>query len=179
MNPGRFFHNIVALAIVLTCFPIATACAGFGFGGDEWGKSGLDFNKGYDVNTVTTVSGRVLSAPRTGGKEHLFVDVKAGSETISLNLGPKASWDGKAFQLHANDDIRVKGSIAQGKDGKTYLMVQKISNQTTGSQLTLRNESGAPGWPGRNAGGMMPATPSGMMNGGGGMMRGGGGMMKR
>lgn len=178
MNPGRFFYNIAALSIVLTCLPIATAFAGFGFGSDDLGKSGLDFNKGYDVNTVTTVRGRVLSAPRTGDKEHLFVDITAAGETVSLNLGPKAFWDGKDFQMRTNDDITAKGAIAQGKDGKTYLMVQKITNQTTGSQLTLRNENGAPAWSGRNAGGMMPNTPSGGMNGGG-MMRGGGGMMRR
>ena len=178
MNPGRFFYNIAALAIVLMFFPVATAFAGFGFGSDDLGKSGLDFNKGYDVNTVTSVNGRVLSALRTGDKEHLFVDIKASGETISLNLGPKVFWDSKNFQLRANDEISVKGSIAQGKDGKSYLMVQKVTNQTTGSQLTLRNENGAPGWSGRNAGGMMPNTPSGTMNGGG-IMRGGGGMMRR
>ncbi len=185
MAPGRFFP-IIVLTVVLNCYPTGAAFAGFGFGGDDAGKSGLDFNKGYDVNTVATVTGRVLSGPRTGDKEHIFVEIKAGSETISLNLGPKTYWEGKEFPVHPNDDIIAKGSKAQGKDGKTYLLVQKFSDRTNGSQLTLRSDSGSPAWSGLNASGMMTDNPAGgmqrgggMMRGGGGVMRGGGGMMRR
>lgn len=177
MTPGSFFP-IIVLTIILNCIPVGTAFAGFGFGGSDVGKSGLDFNKGYDVNTVATVSGRVISTPRTGEKEHLFIEIKAGTETINLNLGPKSYWEGKGFPLNPKDDITAKGSKAQGKDGKTYLLVQKLSNRTTGSQVSLRNENGGPAWAGQNGSGM---TPAGGMNLGGGMMRGGGGggMMRR
>ena len=178
MVPSRFFH-IFALTIILNCIQVGAAFAGFGFGGIDEGKSGLDFNKGYDVNTVATVSGRVVSSVRTGEKEHLFIDIKAGSETINLNLGPKSFWEGKVFPLNPNDSVTVKGSKAQGKDGKTYLLVQKISNQTTGSQVSLRNDSGGPAWAGPNANGMMSDSPGGGMKSGGGMMRGGGGGMMR
>ena len=148
------FSFIIVLAIVVNCLLIGTAFAGFGFGGDDLGKSGLDFNKGYDVNTVTTVSGKVASSPRTDEKEHVFVNVKSGGETISLSLGPKSYWENKGIPLHPNDDITAKGSKAQGKDGITYLMVQKLTNKTTGSQMGLRNDRGGPAWSGRNAGGM-------------------------
>ena len=173
------FSPIIMLAVVLNCLLISPAFAGFGFGGNDLGKSGLDFNKGYDVNTVTTVTGRVVSSPQTGEKEHVFVEVKAGGETISLNLGPKSFWENKAIPLHPNDDITAKGSKAEGKDGRTYLMVQKLTNKTTGSQMALRNDRGGPAWSG-----MMSNGPGGgMMQGGGmqggGMMRGGGGMMRR
>ena len=172
------FSPIVTMAIVLNCLLIGTAFAGFGFGGDDLGKSGLDFNKGYDVNTVMTVSGRVVSSPRTDEKEHVFVDIKAGDETISLSLGPKTFWEKKEIPLHPNDDIAAKGSKAQGKDGRTYLMVQKLTNRITGAQTVVRNERGGPAWSGRN--GMMSNGPGGgMMGPGGGMMRGGGGMMRR
>ena len=182
MTASRYPSLIIILAILMNCLLISTAIAGFGFGGDDMGKSGLDFNKGYDANTVATVSGRVMSPQRTGDKEHAFVEIKAGAETISLNLGPKSFWEGKAFPLKFNDDITAKGSMAQGKDGKTYLMVQKLSNRTTGSQMTLRNDSGTPAWSGKNSNGMMLNSPAGGMNWGGGMMRGGGGgggMMRR
>ena len=69
--------------------------------------------------------------------------------------------------------------MAQGKDGKTYLMVQKLSNRTTGSRVALRNDSGGPVWSGQNGNGMMSNSPAGGMQQGGGMMRGGGGMMRR
>ncbi|KAA0895405.1 DNA-binding protein [Oryzomonas rubra] len=169
MTKDRFF-SIATLAIVLNSLLIGSAFAGFGFGSDVVGKSGLDFAKGYDVNTVTTVTGRVASSPQTGEKEHIFVDVRAGGEIISLNLGPKSFWEKKEIPLHPNDDISAKGSKAQGKDGKTYLMVQKLTNKTTGSQAALRNDQGRAAWSGWNAGGMMQ---------GGGMMRSGGGMMRR
>ncbi|QEM68066.1 DNA-binding protein [Geobacter sp. FeAm09] len=165
----RFF-SVVTLAIVLNGLLTGPAFAGFGFGSDAAGKSGLDFARGYDVNTVTTVTGRVVSSPQAGEKEHIFVDVKAGGEIISLNLGPKSFWEKKEIPLHPNDDITAKGSKAQGKDGKTYLMVQKLTNKTTGSQTALRNDQGRAAWSGWNSGGMMQ---------GGGMMRGGGGMMRR
>lgn len=169
MTKGRLF-SIATLATVLNNLLIGLAFAGFGFGNNDVGKSGLDFAKGYDVNTVTTVTGRVVSSPQTGEKEHIFVDVKAGGETISLNLGPKSFWEKKEIPLHPNDDVTAKGSKAQGKDGKTYLMVQRLTNKTTGSQVALRNDQGRAAWSGWNSGGMMQ---------GGGMMRGGGGMMRR
>ena len=168
------FSPIIMLTVVLNCLSISPAFAGFGFGGDDLGKSGLDFNKGYDVNTVTTVSGRVSSSLRTDEKEHVFVDVKAGGETISLSLGPKSFWGNKGIPLHPNDEITVKGSKAQGKDGKTYLMVQKLTNKTSGSQMAVRNSQGGPAWSGRNAGGMGGGGMGGGGMGGGGM--GGGGM---
>lgn len=182
MTTGRVISLIITMAILLNCFQFDTAFAGFGFGGDGAGKSGLDFNKGYDVNTVATVTGRVISPQRAGDKEHIFVEIKTGTETISLNLGPKFFWEGKDFQLNPNDDITAKGSMAQGKDGKTYMMVQKLSNRTSSSQVALRNDSGGPAWSGRNTNGMMPDSPAGGMKSGGGMMRGGGGgggMMRR
>ena len=177
MITSRFSH-IMTMVILLNCTLVGTAFAGFGFGGDDGGKSGLDFNKGYDVNTVATVSGQVVSLPRTGEKEHIFVEIKAGGETVNLSLGPKSFWNKKEIALHPNDEITAKGSKAQGKDGKTYLMVQKLINRTTGAQMVVRNERGGPAWSGRNGDGMMSNGPSGGMMRDGGMMRGGGGMMR-
>lgn len=165
------FSPIITMTVILSCLLASTAFAGFGFGGDDLGKSGLDFNKGYDVNTVTTVSGRVVSSPRSDEKDHVFVEVKAGGEYISLSLGPKSFWEKKDLLLRPNDDVTAKGSKAQGKDGKTYLMVQKVTNRSTGAQIAVRNEHGGPAWSG-SGGGMMSNGP------GGGMMRGGGGMMR-
>lgn len=182
MKTGRF-SSIITLAAFMNCLLVGVAFAGFGFGGDNTGESGLDFNKGYDVNTVTNVSGRVVSNPRTGEQEHLIVEVRAGGDIVNLSLGPKSFWEEKALPLHPNDDITAKGSMAQGKDGKTYLMVQKLTNKTTGARISLRNDRGEPAWSANNAkGGMWNNPGGGMMRGGmmrgSGMMRGGG-MMGR
>ncbi len=175
MKTGRF-SSIVTGTFFLNCLLVGVAYAGFGFGGDDLGKSGLDFTRGYDVNTVATVSGRVLSSPQAGDQGHTFVEIDDHGETINLSLGPRTFWNKNEIQLHPGDYITAKGSRAQGKDGKTYLMVQKLSNRTTGSQVSLRNERGGAAWSGRNGNGIMSDRPGGMM--GGGMMRGGGGMMR-
>lgn len=179
MTPGRF--SIICIrGILLNCLLFGTAFAGF-FGSDDKGKSGLDFNGGYDINTVTTMSGRVISPPHSAGKENVIVEIKSGSETLNISVGPGSFWDKKGIAINMNDDILVKGSKAQGHDGKTYVLSQKIINKTTGAQVDLRNDKGEPSWSGRNAGSMRTDSPAGgMRNQGGGMMRsGGGGMMRR
>ncbi|HEY6873908.1 MAG TPA: DNA-binding protein [Geobacteraceae bacterium] len=172
MKPSRF-SSIIVLAMSVNCLAIGTAFAGFGFGGGDPGKSGLDFSTGYDVNTVTTVSGRVASLPRAGENGQVFVAVTSGGETVDLSLGTKSYWDKKGIPLRLNDEVAAKGSKAQGKDGKSYLLVQKLANRTAASQVVLRNERGGPPWMGNNASGMMSNGPAGGM-GGGGMMKGGG-----
>ena len=174
MGKGRFFL-VMAWATVMSCLTAGAAFAGFGFGGDALGKSGLDFSKGYDVNTVMTVSGRVLAPPRTDEKEQVFVEVKSGGEIVNLSLGPKSFWEKRDIPLRPNDELTARGSRAQGKDGKIYLMVEKLTNRTTGDQTAVRSERGMPAWSGRDAGGMMRDGGGGSMMRGGG---GGGGMMR-
>ncbi|MDD5286277.1 MAG: DNA-binding protein [Desulfuromonadaceae bacterium] len=185
MRAGRLLLNIM-LVTAATCLLSSTAFAWFGFG-DDTGKSGLDLNRGYDVNTVATITGRVVSSHRSGDQETI-IEIKSGSETVNLYVGPGSYWDKNGIKVKANDEISAKGSRAQGKDGKSYLLTQKLVNRTTDTQLELRNETGQPGWlpadssSSRSYGGR--GSPGGGMmrgGGGGGMMRGGGGsgMMRR
>src|SRR6266480_7425246 len=166
MRPGSF-SSIIALAIFLNCLVIGTAFAGFGFGGDDPGKSGLDFTRGYDVNTVTTVSGRVVTLPSVGENGQIFAEVRANGEAVNLSLGAKSYWDTKGIPLRLGDEVTAKGSKAQGKDGKSYLLVQKLTNKTAASQVVLRNERGGPPWMGNKASGAMSNGPAGGMSGGG------------
>ena len=82
MKPGRY-SLIMTLAVILSCMEQGTVFAAFGFGNGE-GKSGLDFNSGYDVNTVMTVSGRVASSPSRGEGGHMFVEITTRGETVTL-----------------------------------------------------------------------------------------------
>jgi hypothetical protein len=170
---------IVIAAIILNCALAGTVFAGF-WNSDDKGKSGLDFNRGYDLNTVSTVTGKVISPPRSGEKAHLFVAIKQGSETLNISVGPESYWERKGFAINVNDELSVKGSKAQGQDGRSYLLAQKLVNRTTGAQLDLRNEAGEPSWSGRGTNGTRSQGAGGTMrNTGGGMMRSGGGMMRR
>ena len=185
MTAGRFASNI-ALAWLLNCLLLGSASAGFlGFGSDDRGKSGLDFSRGYDVNTVGTVSGRVTALPHQTDNEHYLLVVETGSESINVTVGPGSFWGKKGIPIRLQDEVTAKGARAQGKDGKSYLLTQKLVNLTTGDQLELRSAGGEPVWSGRNAGGVGQMRSSdgqrfqsgGFMRGGG--MMGGAGMMRR
>lgn len=179
MKQGRF--TIIALVTVWMIFQgYGSAFAGFGFGSDDTGKSGLDLNRGYDINTVTTVSGKVVSLPRPIEKEHVIIEIRSGSDSVNICVGPNTFWETKGIPVKLTDELSVKGSIAQGQDGVTYLMAQRLINKTTGSQVELRNEKGMPAWSGRTMNSMRSGRPEGGMRfQGGGMMRGGGGGMMR
>ena len=177
MTTGRF-PSIIAIVLLVHCLLVVTAFAGF-FGSDDKGKSGLDFNRGYDVNTVSTVSGRAVSLPHPGEKGNVLIEIKSGNETFNLSVGPGSYWGKKGIAINLNDELAVKGSKAQGLDGKSYVLTQKLVNRTTGAQVELRSENGEPAWSGRDMN-SMPERPAGGMRGqGGGMMRGGGGGMMR
>jgi hypothetical protein len=179
MKTGRFL--LLALGAFGMIFLMqGIALAGFGFGGDDSGKSGLDLNRGYDINTVTTMSGKVTALPRQIEKDHVVIEIKTASDLVNICVGPHSYWEAKGVLVKLNDELNVKGAIAQGRDGKTYLLAQKLMNKTTGIQVELRNEKGAPAWSGRNMNAMGSGrTGGGMRNQGGGMMRGGGGGMMR
>jgi len=177
---------VLICAITLNCAQPGAVCAGF-FGSDER-KSGLDFNGGYDINTVSTISGRVISLPHPAEQESVVVAIKSGNETLNISVGPGSYWEKNGIAINLNDDLSVKGSKAQGKDGKSYLLAQKLVNRTTGAQLDLRNDRGEAAWSGSSlshvrsegaAGGMRNQGGSMMRNGGGMMRSGGGGMMRR
>ena len=178
------FPLILILAVLLNCQLLGQANAGFfGFGSEDKGKSGLDFSKGYDLNTVGTLSGRVTTLPRLAENEQYVIEIESGSETVNLSVGPESFWEKKGIPVKVNDEITAKGSRAQGRDGKTYLLTQKLVNRSTGKQLEIRSDRGEPAWAGRSAAGAAQMR-SGMGFQGGGFMRGGGmmgggGMMRR
>lgn len=172
MGSGRFL-SIALWAISLYCL-----LPGSGYGADGGEKSGLDFKRGYDINTVATVAGRVVSLPQGEQANYIFTITNNDGATY-ISLGPSSFWEKRGSPIRLNDEITAKGSKAQGQDGKLYLLTQKLVNQTSGAELELRNVRGEPVWSGRNTGAMRREHPTGMGRQAGGMMRSGGGMMRR
>lgn len=140
----RRFIPILLTGLLLNCLLVS-----FGFGADDTGKSGLDLDRGYDVNTVTSVSGRVVSLPKAGQPNTMF-EIRQGSESLTVVIGPGSFWEEKGIPIHLDDEITVKGSQAQGRDGKLYILTRTMTNETTGGQWQLRNERGEPAWQRRN-----------------------------
>lgn len=162
------------------CLPADTSFAGFGFGfgGTDANKSGLDFVRGYDPETVTTVTGRVVAAPHSGERDGTFIDLQAGGEVVMLQVGPVSYWEKNGIPVRLNDEISAKGSKAQGKDGKSYLITRELTNKTAGVRTEVRGEGGEPIWGSRGMGGVRSERSGGSMGGRSGGMRFRGGMMR-
>ncbi|BDV41153.1 hypothetical protein GURASL_00760 [Geotalea uraniireducens] len=182
MKAGRFVLLLLT-ALLLHCLTAGSAAA-FGFGSGEE-TSGLDFNHGYDVNTVATVSGRAVSVPGVGEQDNLVVAVGSEGRVVRLALGPERYWKKAGIVISPDDELIARGSKAQGQDGKWYLITQRLTNRTTGAQVELRDGRGNPRWESGSANTDHAAdrqSESGWMRGGsmrsGRMMRGGG-MMRR
>ena len=177
MTIGRFLPTVL-FALFVSILAAGPACAAFGFGSDDSrGKSGLDMNHGYDINTVTTKTGKVIAAPYIIEKEYVAIDIQNEDGTFTICVGPATYWKSNGVPVAINDEIVVKGSMAQGQDGKKYLIAQQIIDTTNGGNLEVRTPSGISAWSSRSMGG------SGRMNSGTGIrgntiMRGGG-MMRR
>lgn len=143
--------------------------------------SGLDVAAGFDINTVTTVNGTVMTPPERKGQEpHAVMDVAAPQGTLAVVLGPWTYWEKQIITITKNQDLTITGSLAQGKDGALYLFAQRLENRSNGETVTLRAESGAPLWSrsgSENQSGTHQYNGSGQRTGAGyrgGGMRGGG-----
>lgn len=173
-----------AIFIIVTLAMIAT---GRGEARAFWGSetrqnpSGLDVTTGYDVNTVTTIRGTVITPPaRIDQSEHTQMTIAAKHGIVTVLLGPRAYWERQGFVINRGQEISISGSRAQGKDGSEYLFAQKLDNISNSTTITLRTETGSPLWSRSGSGsgsgaGQRSGSGSGAGSGyRGGSMRGGG-----
>jgi hypothetical protein len=143
--------------------------------------SGLDVAAGYDVNTVTTISGTVVTTPaKIDQREHTQMIVATPQGTTTVLLGPWVYWDRQGFSISKDQVISITGSRAQGKDGSLYIFAQRIDNKTSGITITLRSETGSPMWSRGGSGSSNEGSQNSVRGTGagsgfrGGNMRGGG-----
>jgi hypothetical protein len=167
MLSSRFFLPIFFLLALGIVMP-ANTHAFWGFGSKE-GKSGLSLDQGYDLNTVTTIKGKVTSIVPGESDGPITITVRQDSKTFYVITAPRWYWFDRGIAVKANDELVVSGSKAQGKDGAIYILSSKITNVTTGDSVTVRTETGRPYWRG---GGRMGGTGNGMQRRYGGGMRG-------
>ncbi len=146
MKSGRLFTIVLILLFVL-CLRAGNAHAFWGFGEDQ-GKSGLDFDKGYDLNTVTTVKGKVIAVETGEDRGPVTIIVRQGAGRIHVVAAPEWYWSDRGIAIKPNDEIEATGAKAQGKDGNMYIISRKITNNSTGESVTLRAGGGRPAWRG-------------------------------
>lgn len=160
-----FYGLIAAAALVLLLGGTADAFWGFGDSGQQ-DKSGLDLEQGYDRNTVVQISGPVAVPPRTLAGGLIAVDLNIQGEKIVVVLGPAWYLQNDRLDWKIGDPVTVRGSLAQGKDGRTYLLSQQVS-LPGGATIVLRGETGSPAWSGGFRGGSGGGAGGPVQRGGG------------
>lgn len=147
MSPVKII--IYLLATLLLSSPVA-AYAFWGSDGDK--QSGLNLETGYDTNTVTMVTGHVVSVQTGVELRNSQLELESGGVRIVVVLGPQRYWADNGIDLRVGDNVTVRGSKAQGKDGVVYILAQKITDTTRDAEVLLRNEAGRPAWSGGGMG---------------------------
>ena len=161
------FYTLIAAAVLLLILG-GTADAFWGFGDSRGAdKSGLDLETGYDRNTVVKISGPVAVPPRPLAGGMIAFDLNLPGEQIVVVLGPAWYLQDDNLDWKVGDQVTVRGSLAQGKDGRTYLLSERISIPG-GSTIELRGENGSPSWSGGLRGGQQGSGSGGQVQHGGG-----------
>ena len=137
-------YLLIFLTVLTTaCFQEASA-----FWGDnrQGSASGLDAG-GFDINTITTVYGTVTEPPvaRPRG-QHAEMTLATPQGPLVAVLGPWWFWEKQSAAIPVNQPVTVTGSMAQGKNGVSYMFTQKILLTHSGTLITLRSETGRPLW---------------------------------
>jgi hypothetical protein len=147
---------IYLLAALILSSPVAAYAF---WGSDSDRQSGLNLETGYDANTVTSMTGHVVSVQAGDDRRNAQLELESNGARTVVVLGPQSYWVQHGIALKAGDIITVRGSKAQGKDGIVYVLAQKVTDISLNTAVSLRNESGRPAWAG---GGM--GSGSGQMN---------------
>lgn len=114
-------------------------------------RGGLNQRQGprfYDKNTVTTITGEVVSVetlqPRRQGIGGLIsLKVKTSSGVIAVHLGPSWYLDNNSFKVEKGDNITITGSRVTF-NGQSIIVASEVKNGK--KSLKLRNEEGFPVW---------------------------------
>jgi hypothetical protein len=102
----------------------------------------------YDLKTVETIEGKVLSIEKTTPPKRrgYWIDVmlQTEKETIAVQLGPAWFIDKQVPRIEPNDTITVTGSRVT-MDGRLTIVAADVAK---GSELLkLREDNGIPVWP--------------------------------
>lgn len=144
-----------AIAVLLAVFIVAvTASLAFGGpwrgwrGSGGWGMGG-SYNRMYNLATVESVAGEVLSVekitPVKGMYYAIQVVIKADKETIPIHLGPGWYIERLDTKIDKGDKVEVKGSRVTIA-GKSAVIAAEVKRGE--ETLKLREDNGIPAWAG-------------------------------
>jgi hypothetical protein len=112
------------------------------------GVSNILAERDYDVKTVETIGGRVLSVENTTPAKRrgywVQLMLKTDREVIPIQLGPLWFIVKETPRIEANDTITVTGSRMM-LDGRPAVIAAGIAKGN--ELLKLRQDNGVPFWP--------------------------------
>lgn len=120
-----------------------------------WGQGeegAVNVTEGYDVNTVTTVSGTIRAIHTDGKRPNVELELESGDVRVMICIGPQRYWAERGLPFAPGDEITARGSRAQGPGGVHYLMVREITDRSRQQTTVLRDEAGRPLWAGQGMG---------------------------
>lgn len=131
MRKGTHFLTLVAVILAA------------GLAVEAWAQQGA---RNYNPQTGTTITGTITAVEQQTGRRGwngTHLEIKTGSETVSVHLGP--SWflakQGVAFA--EGDQVEITGSKME-MGGMPVVLAREVKKD--GKTVTLRDEQGLPLW---------------------------------
>jgi hypothetical protein len=148
MKRIAFFVIISFISISFFSVSLFAQRGGMSKRGEGWG-AGSRYNRMYNVNTVETIIGEVVSVgkitPVKGMSYGIHLLVKNGKETISVHLGPSWFMDDQKIKINPKDTLSFIGSRIT-YNGIPAVIASEIAKEDV--TLTLRDKNGYPVWSG-------------------------------
>jgi len=145
------FRVIIAAIVIMGLFSAVESSARQGMkwkGSGGW-ATGSPYNQMYDLKTVETLTGEVVSVdkvtPMKGMSYGVHLTLKTDKETVSVHLGPGWYIENQDIRIEPKDRVDVTGSRIT-YEGKPAILAAEIKKGE--ETLKLRDEGGVPVWSG-------------------------------
>jgi len=142
-------QTIALLALLSAALLLPLPASAFWGQGEE---GAVNVSEGYDVNTVTTVSGTIRAIHTDGKRPNVELELEHGDVRVMICIGPQRYWAERDLPFAPGDEITARGSRAQGPGGVHYLMAREITDRSRQQTTVLRDEAGRPLWAGKGMG---------------------------
>lgn len=140
----------IALASILALAITGAALAQRGQGVMGSGGGGRMGGPMYDPQTVTTVTGDVVSVDTLSGRggrhQGIHLTLKTAQETLEVHLGPSWYFDQQKITFAPKDSLEITGSRVT-MAGKPVIIAAEVKKG--GQSLKLRDANGIPMWAGQ------------------------------
>ncbi|MBI5074782.1 MAG: DNA-binding protein [Nitrospirae bacterium] len=144
----RKWMRIGSVFVVALFFGTSLAMAAPWKGSGGWGM-GSPYQRNFNVSTVESVSGTVVSVEQTKPMKGMYygmhIIVKTEKESLEVHLGPGWYIERLDTRIEKGDKVEVKGSRVT-MAGKQVIIAQEVKKGD--NTLILRDSAGVPAWAG-------------------------------